>query len=82
LRRSRNTHAESRDTPTTSPKTALSRCHPIGVPGRYSLTIACGKSEGASDAKAAARSRTGRRKSGISPAGWSSRSSYLYCQPK
>src|SRR5947209_18570310 len=38
LRLSLNGHDESSEMPTTSSKTALSRCQPIGVPGLYSFS--------------------------------------------
>src|SRR5262245_18593543 len=63
-----STHDGSRETPATCPKTALSRCHPIPLPDRYSVTSACCKSSASTSANDAALARSGSRKSGTSSA--------------
>src|SRR5215208_4227079 len=66
--RKRSTHGVSSEIPTTCPNTALSRCHPIPAPGAYSVTSTCCNFSGSSSANEAARSRNGRRNSGMSSA--------------
>ena len=67
--------------PTTSSNTALSLCQPIAAPAGYSVTKACGNRDGARPAKAAAASRSGSRKDGMSPARRSSPELKSYFQP-
>ena len=53
--------------PTTMPYCGLSRCQPIGVPGRYSLTSTWTKSAGASPRRRATFSRSPTRNGGSGP---------------
>src|SRR5215208_2550934 len=53
--RRRKTHGASSEMPTTSPKTALSRCQPMPAAAPYSVTSTCWSCVGAMPANAAAR---------------------------
>src|SRR6476660_7411589 len=55
--------------PITSLNTGRSRCQPMPAPGIYSVISACSNASGGRRKNAAARSRSGSRKSGISDAG-------------
>src|SRR5215213_2700489 len=57
FRLSRNRHEESREMPTTSPNTALSRCHPMPAPAAYSVTRTCWSRSGATPVKLPATSQ-------------------------
>ena len=68
FRRIRNVQGDSSDTPITWPYCGRSRCQPMAVPGRYSVTRACARWSCSSPANAAARSRSGSRNGGIGAA--------------
>src|SRR6476469_10026739 len=66
FRRRRKVHGASSEIPTTSPKTALSLCHPMPAPAEYSVTRTICRSVAVSSAKSAAFCLTSRRKAGMS----------------
>lgn len=66
--RSRKLQDASRETPATSSKCGLSRCHPMPAPGPYSLIRTWAKASAGRPANEATLWRKPRRKSGMSAA--------------